>query len=68
MTKPLCIYHGGCDDGFGAAWAVRRAFGFNVEFYPGVYQNKPPDVTDSSSGGAGAGLMVAVASDDLVGW
>lgn len=29
---------------------------------------KPPDVADSSSGGAGAGLMVAVASDDLAGW
>ena len=23
MMKPdICIYHGGCDDGFGAAWAV----------------------------------------------
>ena len=48
MTKRLlCIYHGGCDDGFGAAWAVRTALGEeNVEFYPGVYQQPPPDVTD----------------------
>lgn len=40
--KPLCIYHGGCDDGFAAAWAVRNALGDEVEFYPGVYQRDPP--------------------------
>ncbi len=40
--KPLCIYHGGCDDGFGAAWVVRKALGDDVEFYPGVYQKDPP--------------------------
>ncbi len=45
--KPLCIYHGNCDDGFGAAWVVRRFFGDgNVDFYPGVYQQAPPDVSD----------------------
>lgn len=40
--KPLCIYHGACDDGFGAAWAVRKALGSEVDFYPGVYQKEPP--------------------------
>lgn len=40
--KPLCIYHGGCDDGFAAAWAVRKALGDEVEFYPGIYQKEPP--------------------------
>lgn len=40
--KPLCIYHGHCDDGFAAAWAVRKALGDDVEFYPGVYQKEPP--------------------------
>jgi oligoribonuclease NrnB/cAMP/cGMP phosphodiesterase (DHH superfamily) len=25
--KKLCFYHAGCPDGFGAAWAVRRAWG-----------------------------------------
>jgi hypothetical protein len=40
--KPICIYHGGCDDGFAAAWAVRKALGDQVEFYPGVYQKEPP--------------------------
>lgn len=45
MSKVLCIWHGACDDGFAAAWAVRRTLGDNVEFYPGVYQKEPPDVT-----------------------
>jgi oligoribonuclease NrnB/cAMP/cGMP phosphodiesterase (DHH superfamily) len=46
MNRPLCIYHGNCADGFGAAWAVRRALGNNVDFHAGVYQNSPPDVTN----------------------
>jgi hypothetical protein len=41
IPQPLCIYHGGCDDGFAAAWCVRKALG-DVEFYPGVYQENPP--------------------------
>lgn len=43
--KTLCIWHGNCQDGFGAAWAVRHALGENVEFHPGVYQDDPPNVT-----------------------
>lgn len=47
MSKPLCIYHANCADGFAAAWVVRNAFLKDaVEFYPGVYQNDPPDVSD----------------------
>jgi oligoribonuclease NrnB/cAMP/cGMP phosphodiesterase (DHH superfamily) len=53
MNKPknLCIYHGNCVDGFGAAWAVWQSHGAaasaqNWEFYPGVYQKEPPDCTD----------------------
>jgi oligoribonuclease NrnB/cAMP/cGMP phosphodiesterase (DHH superfamily) len=42
--KVLCIYHGNCADGFGAAWAVRHALGEGVEFHAGVYGNAPPDV------------------------
>ncbi len=43
--KPLCIYHGKCADGFGAAWSVRKYFGDeNVEFHAGVYQKDPPEV------------------------
>lgn len=44
MSKPLCIYHGNCADGFTAAWVVRRALGENVDFHPGVYQQSPPNV------------------------
>jgi uncharacterized protein len=41
--KSLCIYHGNCADGFGAAWVVRKALG-DVDFFPGVYMTAPPDV------------------------
>lgn len=40
----ICIYHGNCADGFGAAWVVRKALG-EIEFHPGMYQEPPPDVT-----------------------
>lgn len=42
--NPLCIYHGNCADGFGAAWVVRKALGDGVDFHAGVYQNAPPNV------------------------
>lgn len=43
--RPLCIYHGNCADGFGAAWVVRRFFGEgSVDFHAGVYGDAPPDV------------------------
>ena len=41
----MCIYHGNCADGFGAAWAVRKALP-DAEFHPATYQEPPPDVTD----------------------
>lgn len=40
----MCIYHGNCLDGFGAAWAVRHALGEEVEFFKGIHQQLPPDV------------------------
>lgn len=42
--KKLCIYHGNCLDGFGAAWAVRHAIGEGVTFFEGIHQQLPPDV------------------------
>lgn len=45
MTPDLCIYHGGCDDGFGAAFAVWKRDGDCVTYHPGVYGVAPPDVT-----------------------
>jgi hypothetical protein len=49
MKNNICIYHGNCADGFGAAWVVRRfakacSFFDDLEFYPAVYQKEPPDV------------------------
>lgn len=44
MSRPLCIYHGNCADGFTAAWVVRKALGQEVEFIAGTYQNAPPPV------------------------
>ena len=45
--KTLCIYHGNCADGFGAASIIRMALGSHkVEFHAGIYQNPPPDVTN----------------------
>jgi len=43
--KPLCIYHGNCADGFSAAWAVWKKHGNNFDYYPGVYQQEPPEVS-----------------------
>jgi len=45
VSKPICIYHGNCADGFTAAWAVWKSLGDSVEYFPGVYQSPPPDVT-----------------------
>lgn len=42
MSKPLCIYHANCDDGFAAAWAVRDALGADgVEFVAAQYHDGP---------------------------
>lgn len=42
--RPLVIYHGNCADGFGAAWCFHFRDSQGYDFYPGVYQNTPPDV------------------------
>lgn len=43
MSKPLCIYHANCADGFTSAWIVRKYFKGDVDFHPGVYQQEPPN-------------------------
>ena len=48
--RPLCIYHGNCQDGFTAAWAVWKALGQHapgeaaVELLAATYQDAPPKV------------------------
>lgn len=32
--KKACIYHAGCPDGLGAAWAVRAGWGDDIQFTP----------------------------------
>jgi oligoribonuclease NrnB/cAMP/cGMP phosphodiesterase (DHH superfamily) len=44
-TDVLCIYHGSCADGFGAAWVVHHYFGNTASFHAGHYGAEPPDVT-----------------------
>ena len=44
-TNTLCIYHGNCADGFGAAWVVRKALGPEVEFYAAGHGHLPLDVS-----------------------
>lgn len=45
-TRPtICIYHGNCADGFGAAWVVRKALGADIEFHAAAYGDAAPDVT-----------------------
>jgi hypothetical protein len=31
-VRRVCFYHAGCPDGFGAAWAVRKAWGAGAEY------------------------------------
>lgn len=48
MSKVICIYHGGCADGFCAAWVFRNHGGYipeGIEFIPAFYGDPPPDCT-----------------------
>lgn len=44
--KPLIIYHGDCNDGFGAALAAYLYYGENAQYYAGMYDGEIPDVID----------------------
>jgi oligoribonuclease NrnB/cAMP/cGMP phosphodiesterase (DHH superfamily) len=44
-VKPLVIYHGGCWDGFCAAWIAKKALG-DIDVIPAYYGQPAPDVTD----------------------
>jgi len=46
MPKPMVIYHSKCADGFASAWCFWRKFKDNMDYYPGIYNKSPPDVTD----------------------
>lgn len=41
--KPdICVFHGGCDDGFGAAWAIWKRWGNDVVYVPSSYGQPLP--------------------------
>ena len=42
-TPDVCIYHGNCDDGFGAAVAVHTLWGYTVQYIPAGYGQPAPD-------------------------
>lgn len=47
--NPIVIYHGGCADGFGAAWCFHHFCTKNnigIDYYAGVYNRPPPDTSD----------------------
>lgn len=47
MNRPLVIYHGGCRDGWCAAWVCRNALrAQDPEFFEGFYGQPPPPVMD----------------------
>lgn len=44
-SQKLVIYHGGCRDGFAAAWAAHLVMPDAI-FFPGYYGQDPPDLVD----------------------
>lgn len=44
----LVIYHGGCTDGFGAAWSAWKLLGDRATYLPARYGEPPPDVRGKS--------------------
>jgi hypothetical protein len=41
-ARPLVLYHGSCQDGWGAAWAAWRALGDAADYIPAHYGDPPP--------------------------
>jgi len=44
--KTVLLYHAGCPDGFGAAWAFWRKYGSSIEYIPVSHGTEPPNVDD----------------------
>ena len=42
--KTVLLYHAGCPDGFGAAWAFWRKYGDSMEYIPVSHGTDPPNV------------------------
>jgi len=48
MDDTYVIYHGGCHDGFGAAWVARKALGPDTIFIPAKHGSTPPRIPSDS--------------------
>lgn len=46
--KIYVLYHGGCYDGFGAAWAARNVLKNRAEYIPVAYGKAPPEMEDGA--------------------
>src|SRR5690606_3366813 len=48
-TRRICFYHAGCPDGFGAAWAVWKAWGAEGEYRPRGHDDalRPDELADA---------------------
>lgn len=47
VVPDVVIYHGNCDDGFGAAFAIWRCWpDAGIHFHAATYQETPPNMTD----------------------
>ena len=53
MSKVLCIFHASCPDGLGAAWAVHRALGDEVEFVSAKYGEQHELLTPAECAASG---------------
>lgn len=48
MSKPVVIYHGGCMDGFGAAWAAWKVFRDKASYIPSNYGDPVPEEVNNN--------------------
>lgn len=61
--KRICFYHAGCPDGFGAAWAVRSAWGDSGAFVARGHEDRAP--VDRCTDALVAFVDIAPARDEL---
>ena len=44
-SRPLCVTHHNCADGFGSRWVVWKYFKGDVDFHNGIYGSPSPDAS-----------------------
>ena len=61
----ICFYHAGCPDGFGAAWAARKAWGEDARYVPHRHEHRldPDDFADCQL----AFVDIAPTNEELLG-